>query len=422
MRIRFFRINLPIFVVGNAMKAGIELYLEGVLESVGVVSIPGIGTFRRDVQSAQLDASGERMLPPQIVVSYSPQIEQAWLLPTQLSSGLQLSEEEAQTLSAQIVRLMRQELNHAGRYEWAGVGVLTVKPEGGYHFEAVPATLSTFAGDYYGLRPVEAPDLPVKALSVSQVETQNAMNQSGASQPKRSRGIGWKSFLLLLLLPTLGLGLVEYGPFHKQRSSITQGVMVRLDAPAQEPETESFFTEEEAAPTAESSFAETPADSESAMPAEPSGSIASNDMPSEVDQEPTPADYATKNNARVAQPTMRTRGMPSADESTARGTGENLSVLDTAGRSQSRIVQSRGTAPIHHLILGSFSTQAAAVAFAKTKQAEGHSPTIISPEEGSSQTFRVSVYRNRDLRVVQRYAERLKAEGVQAGWILTLPR
>ena len=405
------------------MKAGVELYLEGVLKAVGVVSIPGIGTFRRDVQSARLDASGERMMPPQVVVRYAASVEQAWLLPTQLATGLHLSEEEAQTLSAQIVRLMRQTLNQAGRYEWAGVGTLSVKPEGGYHFEAVPATLSTFAGDYYGLRPVKAPDLSFRALSVSQVETQNAMNQSGASQPKRSRGIGWKSFLLLLLLPTLGLGLVEYGPFHKQRSSVSQGVMVRLEAPAQEPEAESFFAEEEEAPAAASSFAETPADREGTSPAEPIQSIASNDVPSGVEEEPAPADYATKHNQRISQAT-RSRGMPSAEETSSRGTGDNLGVLDTAARNQMRITQnqSRSTTPVHHLILGSFSTQSAAVAFAKAKQAEGHSPAVIPPVEGSSQTFRVSVYRNRDLRAVQRYAERLKAEGVKTGWILTLPR
>ena len=60
--------------------------------------------------------------------------------------------------------------------------------------------------------------------------------------------------------------------------------------------------------------------------------------------------------------------------------------------------------------------------FVRELEKEGYEPIILSPTTGSSSSFRVSVYSNADRAAVQRYAERLKREGVKSGWILTLPK
>mgnify|MGYP006266835263 CR=1 FL=1 len=393
------------------MSAGIELYLEGILETTGVVSIPGVGTFRQQAHPARLDETGSQMLPPQVEVRYSPQVVPEWRLESQLVKGLQVSEAEARELATRITALLRRQLRQKGRYQWPGVGTLFREGDSSYRFEAVSAPLNTLAGGYFGLRPVRSPDLPATSLSLSQAETQNAMKQPGASTPKRARGIGWKSLLLLLLLPTLGLGLVEYGPFHKQRASVEMGVKKRLPAPPPTPQDMLADDQSEPVPALQEEsrtydpFAEAAPATPDEAPADPTAS---------VDTPPATASYAETNRS-IAQAEGTTRSMDGANARQSRPDSvapTNLADLDPRAAKPEKT---------YYLVVSSFKARASAVKAAQNLEAKGYTPRIIPPEMGNSPNYRVTIFQSPDREQVRRVAEKRQREGASSGWILALP-
>ena len=98
----------------------------------------------------------------------------------------------------------------------------------------------------------------------------------------------------------------------------------------------------------------------------------------------------------------------------------NLSVLDTANDDQNTSNQTARLMPQtinYHLIAASFNTLQSAQNYIENLSEGSLDAIILLPPEGSSQTYRISIYRSKDKNKVESFKTKLEKLGRKSGWI-----
>ncbi len=395
------------------MSATIDLYIKSVLQEAEAVALLGVGTLYKVQRSARMDPSTGKVLPPEVSLRFQGEVDRTVLIGKQLVKHLRMPVDEAQAVEMEITKTLRTQLREQGRYALRGLGTLYRNELGELRFEGEDSAWSELAGDFFGLQPVGMPDLPPRGLSLSQAENEHSMNPSGTNSPRAGRGISWKTFLLILLLPTLAFSLLRYSPLRLSRSSRELGPRIAMMPPAaegndaleqgnglqedsllelrEEPPTPPQLAQESEIPPAE----EIEAEAQSAAPASPNAGT----------------------NARTSED-----GYAAAD-SEGRGTAGHLSDLNQTedgsivADSPQAGARTRGFSEpdtIYYLIAGSFSQQDGALQRMRELRNKGYKSAVLVPPEGSSAFYRVTIYRNASEAQVQAYADKLRARGLSA--------
>lgn len=368
------------------MPKNVDIYLRNAFRELEAFSVPGIGTFRKVFAHARLDPEQQQAFPPEVRLTFDPGVDARVSLRRYLERKLLLREDAAQRILQDIEETITSAIASEGTYELPEIGRLYRQETGQLAFAAHPA--GQFAGDFFGFMPVALMERPPSD------ENTPDMPPLTPESPARTWLPGWRPVLLLLLLGAMGYLLVTQGPFTKSRSSLSQGLQVRFDPPAS---------------------AETLADADSL-----SGPVLSDGRaPAAPREETLPAAPLPQR----GDPTARL-GAPRGEEAfDAFAESVDISVLDTA-RSPRPAPATRDVrppaprnTPTYHLIGGSFSTQQAAERYVARARQEGNNPIILFPPQGSSLTYRVSLFSHPSRQEVEAYSERLKRQGKKEGWI-----
>lgn len=398
------------------MSLNIDIYLRTAFQELDAFSIPGIGTFRKVHRAAQVDEGGLRVLPPMAEFEYEEDIHASLLLNKYLIDHIQLDIGEAEEIVSEIKDNILESLHENSRFEMAQYGILTQTESGKLQFIPYGLGDDEVAGEYFGLRPVSY--TKSKTIPVLATETTEDMKQEPHIEPARSfQAVGWKSATLVLLLGALGFMLIKPQPFYQKRSSLTQGLEVRYIAPenlasSQLPTSETTDAPVINEPTEDpDNQTSSPLESQS-IPNQPTQERAIN--PSVISQ---PQSSPT---ARLAEPnpTQQTRGLDqqALDAETYEQPG-NISALDTTQSSVADQIARKSRTRHFHLVTGSFESLKSANLYASQLRKRGQSSIILMPAEGSSQPYRVSVFRNASRNQVQAFANKWKSQGNEVGWI-----
>jgi len=411
------------------MNPNADIYIQSIFREHGAFSLPGVGTFRKISRPTRLGEEGEWIMPPEVQATFEPGVISEILFSEQLIAQFALAREEAQALEAEVVSRIRQHLKKDQPYSLAGIGLLSLGTEGGIQFAPTDMMEGGLGEAFFGLKPVASPQ-PISPIPPPQESLIHSHMPSSPSAPRRARGIGWKTFLIILGLPILGIGLVKFGPVQIMSRQLAiqtpeSGTLPRIDAVEMPLATAETPQPEEAAPTKEPTLSPAPIQ-ESPLPPAEQPLPKQTETPAEVAPEP----IESSPTARLAPNSRtRTRGLESTDaaeESTEKGNLTNLTVLDTArqepkARNTESAVKSRLLEEIrkpYHLIISSFSSQASAREKVTELQNLGYNPVVIQSRKNGETLYRISIFRSSDRKEVETFSARLRARNAPAGWIL----
>ncbi|MEM7367119.1 MAG: SPOR domain-containing protein [Bacteroidota bacterium] len=398
------------------MNLNIDIYLRTAFKELDAFSIQGIGTFKKVHRAAQVDEAGLRVMPPMAEFEFEQEVHSSLLFNKYLIENLQFDLHETEGIIQGIQNHLLHALKSTGRFEVPDIGLLSMNESGDIHFLPYGLGDEEVAGEYFGLRPVSY--TKSKTIPIFAPEITADMNQEPHVEPARSfKSVGWKSALLVLLLGTLGLMILKPRPFYQHRSSLISGLKIRINTPdnlasATVPPVEA--QQEQAAPiTDKTETLPTENKSTTNLPAEEKTS------PSVTESTPTPASSSGGSpTARIAQPVERTRGLDpqSMDAETFEG-AVNLSLLDTTASKTDPKARELPPVNNYHLVTGSFTALKSANRYVAQLKKQGYSSIIILPSSGSSQTYRVSVFRSSKRSEVEAFSNKWKNQGKEAGWI-----
>lgn len=423
-----------------SMELSVEVYLTSAFRELDAFALPKLGTFRKIRKGAHISDNATMVYPPEVEIEFSPIPEPKLDLTYYLRDHIHIDIHEADRIVQSICQTILRNLKENGYFEVSKIGMLKENNEHFLEFFTYHSEENVLADDYFGLKPLRFS--PNHQLVLHQGENPTYMkNDYSAEKTMNFSSVGWKTFLLIALIFTLGFLVLNQGPFVKHRSSIGNGALaIRPLEPPRSSSNRSFLTEsgedslaeafeEDAMAEAETEVLDggSPASKEmQSQPAtdQPLASQKENDAPATDDSKL----FSDNTNARLSEETLgsprgqdlgNTRGV-SAD---GYGNVSNLSVLDTAKKQQTREQPSATTARLlpavknYHLIAGSFGTLSAAQKFVNQMKAEGADAIILFPVKGSAETYRVSIYRNSVRSKVEEYGTKQERLGLKSGWI-----
>ncbi len=409
------------------MRATIDLYIKSVLQEVDSLALPGVGTLRKVVTPARIDEGSGRIYPPQVELRFESKVDKTVLISDQLVDFLHMPREESQAVEIEIVRGLKNHFRQEGSYRLQGVGTLRQNDDGAITFLQESSHWNDLAGDFFGLLPVGLPhDSPLPSER-PHTENQLPMKQFSAQPTRRNRGIGWKTALLILLLPTLG-ALLASDWLVMRRSSLGSKAKIAF-APAEEaPSLNTGLSDEistilvpediqESATRSLDSVA-TPAASDAAEiveenpAAEESSSLATSEPATNTD-----VNSAVEEDAELEA---------EDEQLTHLNDLQSDQGLSSTFKAQARLAspeqRSRGMeeAEIHYLIVASFSQEKGANQRAEELREKGYNTAILVSPKGESVTYRVAIFRSNNRAQVEAYVKEIKGRGFNAPWIFSL--
>lgn len=409
------------------MRATVDLYIKSILQEAPVLALPGIGTLRKRFMPSTMNAEIGKILPPSVKLEFSTQVDRDATIANQLVRYLNMPIREAQAVELEIVRELKERFRQGGSYYFEGLGYLRGVGQSEVRFQADDSSMSELAGDFFGLKPVEIPDMPVRTLSLSQAENESSMGQSGIYSSRNSRGIGWKTFLLLLLLPVLGGSLVWFGPFSKPRSSMHAGANKNIaPAPASLEGTNGLPQGGEPIRIEESiALSETPvSDKVDTDPTEGAVNLSENSEPESGPDENARLGVSRggeessggflSNETDHSQSQSHLRVLAQGDESS------NSHMRRDGTRTRGVEPADEGAAAMYFLIVGSYHTAEGAQDFMEELSDKGYRPTQLISNEGGKENYRIAIYGNEDRSKVEAMSNIIKGRGFSSPWIYTL--
>lgn len=404
------------------MRATVDLYIKSVLQEASALAVPGIGTLHRRPRSPRIDTATGRILPPRVDLDFSPEVDRSVTLSDQLVTYLHLPRTEAQAIEAEVAQALRERLKSGEAYHLQGLGYLKPGQDGQPTFSPEASAWSDLAGEYFGLQPVGMAEMPIRTISLSNAENDSSMKQSGTYSPKSSRGIGWKTFLLLLLLPTLGASLVWLGPFSKPRTSLLIGARDSIAPPPEDLHTDN----------------ELPVGGEPIILSEASPVESETMEPEDATAEPATEAVATSTEppVRRSESTVEETVTPGSDllssETESEGAVGHLNQLQTTeaattasnarlagSRTRGMPDQAEESGPTYYLVVASLTSEEGAQEKMSELRDKGYNPTqLISPQEDHL-IYRIAVFGSANRSKVEEMSQALKQRGFQAPWIYT---
>lgn len=405
------------------MNLNIDIYLRTAFQELDAFSIQGIGTFKKVHRAAQVDEAGLRVMPPMAEFEFEQEVYPSLFFNKYLIENLQFELHEAERIIQGIQQNILQALRSTGRFEIPEIGLLSMNGMEEIQFRPYGLGDEEVAGEYFGLKPVSY--TKSKTIPIFAPEITADMNQEPHVEPARSfKSVGWKSALLVLLLGTLGFMILKPRPFYQHRSSLISGLKMKVNVPdnfASSTLPESANQEDSTPPVVDNTIQ---AVEEQIVQEEPVNSTSDQETtnsPSNTSIDPPSTPLASPT-ARLAEPEQRTRGLDAQemDAETFEG-AVNLSLLDTTETQEAAPTDAnaRKLPPIknYHLVTGSFTSLKSANRYVAQLKKQGQSSIIILPSSGSSQTYRVSVFRSSKRNEVVAFSNKWKKQGKEAGWI-----
>jgi hypothetical protein len=363
--------------------------LRNAFQELDAFALPGVGSFEKVYRGAYMDSEGRIVHPPVVELVYLPEVKSAWLLSHHLIHNLHMTPEAASQLTEALRKEISENLEKKGFYEIQELGRIVKKKEGGLQILLNEPERNMLSEEFYGLLPVTASHKNPNTQKHSSMTEAHPIGAPGFD-PRSA----WKPALLVLIIAGLGVALAIYGPFSRRRASLAEGVKLRFEPPALLDVSPAplndlpRLTEERTAP---------PASQREEVPARP---------------QPAPGLIAEgpRMNERDAGVSRSSEG-----DDPFGPVGE-LSTLDDAPASTAR--KPGPTAEVmYHLVAGSYTSLAAANKFKSQMEAQGYTPAIIPPTPSVS-SYRVAIFSATDRKSVSKFAEELKRNGKNPGWIL----
>ncbi len=388
-----------------------------------VMRIGSLGAFVRKEQPARWDPESQVIYPPTIVLDFVKGFETQLSFEDYLMDSEGFSEEQALAMAHKLQTKIVSGLSESSYFVIPGLGKLSQTANREFSFYTEETALQLLDEHAFGLRKVGAKREKPALTPVAEKELVMKALPKEKTSP-RDRLFGWKFFLVVALLGSLGVLLVQYGPWNVQLFSTDPGPSMVSSQPEsvtgienQQPATteqESDYTNDTSEGVSPDSVLEEifPASSEFAASDNESGRSSDTIDPQEKSTESS--GVTQRRGAPIASAEPLTRGMSSGQASSANQPVGDMGVFRGGDSASRRIL-----APIrhYHLIAGSFVDASRAQQFVNRLKDEGYDAIILFPEEGSGEPHRVSIYRDSDRQKVAAYADKLKQMGRQGGWV-----
>ncbi|MCB0836446.1 MAG: hypothetical protein KDD99_07235 [Bacteroidetes bacterium] len=407
------------------MDLKIETYLTGAFRDLNAFSIPGLGTFHKAYKEASFDETHLQFLPPSMEIVFKQHSNEGLDLSNYLTSYLQIHHLEARQIVSDIHLIILSSLEENGYFEIPAVGTLHKTANHNLEFLMFSASENALADEYFGLEPVRFSRK--SELMLQQSDNPTYMNNP--NNPEKSlnfSSVGWKTFLLVALIFTLGFLIVDQGPFVIHRSSLGKDMLqVRNVEPTR---VNGDFMAINRTPVEENAVnkSEEPEDSElldGNQRQTEDRSLNAGDTPEPVIVDDPRVARKAKSEESFDESQMATRGGSGSETQRLANPVDkpvNLSVLDTANDDQNTSNQTARLMPQtinYHLIAASFNTLQSAQNYIDNLSEGSLDAIILLPPEGSSQTYRISIYRSKDKNKVESFKTKLEKLGRKSGWI-----
>lgn len=396
------------------MNINIDIYLRGAFQELSAFSIPDIGTFRKINRGSWIDESGLHLHPPGTDIEFSTEIDPTILLSTYFTDKIKLEEEVAEQISTQIRQVILHELRQKGKFEIAEIGLLKKGDNHILTFEHYENKSNNLSEDYFGLSPINIKE-PTTEIATYRKNTD--MKKPDRPESKKILSLtGLKSILLVALLTALCAFIISESPITVHRSSLSQGVKVRFNAPesvedrlaARRPAEKRSDTEEE--------LLITEAEQISAQEVEDAGSTQTEPATSTSREIPEKKSSPQEEEVVPAIEDLLAEGPATDNPSLGRSRGQDDIPADANAR-LSRSADEETEATQYHLIVGSFKSLNSANKAVSKWKTQGYDAIVLFPAAGSSLTHRVSVYKSFTRSDVESFANKLKAKGKKSTWI-----
>lgn len=391
-----------------------------------VLRLGKVGTFVRKEQPARWDPEKNVIFPPTIVLDFVKGFEAQLSFSDYLNESEGLSPEDASSVAHNLQAKIVSGITESGAYHIDGLGKISKTASGEFSFYTEESILEFLDDHSFGLRKVNANRNNANGILPNEAQgkhiSMKALSKEKTSPNKRLTG--WKFFLVVALLGTLGALVVQYGPwdvtsFFTQDQSAPPISVSDEAAPMPDRLGDNSITE---APSTEQSLTKSDPTQNPDILTDGENAASLEELQQESDATPTEelenaASSSERRGAPIASASRpATRGI---DSSTGSETPESPVGDMGVFRDGSSEPAARMLPPIRyfHLIAGSFNNAGRAQEFVNQMKQEGYDAFILFPEEGSGEPHRVSIYRNDDRQKVASYAEKLKEMGRQAGWV-----
>jgi hypothetical protein len=401
------------------MEPKIHTYLTSAFRDLDTFSVSDLGTFRKEYREAFWDEMNSQFLPPRLEVVFEQNVYEGMDLGIYLHSYLQLPQLDSQKLVLDIRNTIFSQIEKLGYFEIPEVGTLEKTAGNNLEFFMLSATDNALDDDFFGLEPVRFS----KKTEIMLQQSDNPTFMNNQNNPERSvnlSSVGWKTFLLIALIFTLGFFVVDQGPFVIHRSSLNEDMLqVRNIIPPRHNDLLAMNERDETKDGGNTnqigSEESEPIEEEIEIPEEEAINPENTPIPDTVDD---PRDQVRNAETPIQEQPVNSEiaRLPKPVEKPI-----NLSILDTANKKQ---MATRGgeelmpEAPTnYHLIAASFKTIGSAQEYLEEMNENNLDAIILMPPQGSSQTYRISIYRNRDRLKVQNFKDKLEKLGRKSGWI-----
>lgn len=397
------------------MNINIDIYLRSAFQELSAFSIQDVGTFRKINRSSWIDESGLHLHPPGTDIEFSSLVDRSVLLSDYFRDKIGLNADAADQISTQIREVILREVQQKGKFEIPEIGLLKNTDTQTLTFENYETKSNVLSDNYFGLSPMSITE-PVTVLASFDKNTD--MKKSNRPESKQSLStIGLKSSIIVALLFALGFILLNQSPLIIHRSSLTQGLKVRFNAPASIEDRLAARKPIESKNEGEEIVVESL--EEEAAPKELKETLKKGTKTNTTSRGLNKEDSTPREEELVpAIEELLADGGPldkSADQQLGSSRGQDSN--PTARLKQSEEISSSGSDIEYHLIVGSFkSLNTANKAVSKWKN-QGYDAIVLFPPAGSSLTHRVSVYKNVNRTSVEGFANRLKDKGNKSTWI-----
>jgi len=397
------------------MNINIDIYLRGAFQELSAFSIPDIGTFRKINRGSWIDESGLHLHPPGTDIEFSTEIDPTILLSTYFTEKIKLEEEVAEQISTQIRQVILHELRQKGKFEIAEIGLLKKGDNHILTFENYDNQTNNLSEDYFGLSPI---NIKEPTTEIATIRKNTDMKKPDRPESKKILSLtGLKSILLVALLTALCVFILRESPITVHRSSLSQGVKVRFNAPesvedrlaARRPAEKRTDSDTEELLIAE-------ADQNSAPEVETSGSDQVEPQSPKSREIPEKKLSPQEEEVVPAIEDLLAEGPATENPSLGRSRGQDDIPADANAR-LSRSAESDTEATQYHLIVGSFKSLNSANKAVSKWKSQGYDAIVLFPAAGSSLTHRVSVYKSFTRADVESFANKLKAKGKKSTWI-----
>ena len=395
------------------MNINIDIYLRGAFQELSAFSIPDIGTFRKINRGSWIDESGLHLHPPGTDIEFSTEIDPTILLSTYFTEKIKLEEEVAEQISTQIRQVILHELRQKGKFEIAEIGLLKKSDNHILTFENYDNQTNNLSEDYFGLSPINIKE-PTTEIATYRKNTD--MKKPDRPESKKILSLtGLKSILLVALLTALCAFIISESPITVHRSSLSQGVKVRFNAPESvEDRLAARRPAEKRADTEEVLIAD--AEQKDAPEVDGAGSAQSEPATTKNRQLPERKVSPKEEEVVPAIEDLLAEGPATETPSLGRSRGQD-DLPENSNARLSRGAESETEATQYHLIVGSFKSLNSANKAVSKWKAQGYDAIVLFPAAGSSLTHRVSVYKSFTRSDVESFANKLKAKGKKSTWI-----